>query len=129
MKPRLLLVDDEPPIRMFAGRVLELAGYQVATAGDGPEALETLAAGHEFDLFVLDVMMPQMRGDELAAAVRRRYPDAKVLYFTGFSDVLFKEKAALWEGEAYIDKPVTPTGLLEAVSLLLFNHTRGPAES
>jgi len=44
MKPRLLLVDDEPPIRMFAGRVLELAGYQVATAGDGPEALETLAA-------------------------------------------------------------------------------------
>jgi len=74
-------------------------------------------------------MMPQMRGDELAAAVRRRYHDAKVLYFTGFSDVLFKEKAALWEGEAYIDKPVTPTGILEAVSLLLFNHTRGPAES
>jgi two-component system cell cycle sensor histidine kinase/response regulator CckA len=126
-KPRLLLVDDEAPIRTFASEVLRLAGYDVHTAADGPEALRALDDGHTFDAFVLDVMMPQMRGDELAAAVRRRNPDAKVLYFTGYSDLLFKEKVALWEGEAFIDKPVTPNGLLEAVSLLLFNHTRGPA--
>jgi two-component system cell cycle sensor histidine kinase/response regulator CckA len=72
-------------------------------------------------------MMPEMRGDVLAREVRRVEPDAKVLYMTGYSDQLFKEKMTLWEGEAFLEKPVTMNGLLEAVSLLLFGHTRGPA--
>jgi hypothetical protein len=42
---------------------------------------------------------------------------------------LFKEKVTLWEDEAFVDKPATITGLLEAVSLLLFGHTRGPQAS
>jgi DNA-binding NarL/FixJ family response regulator len=62
----------------------------------------------------------------LAREIRRRDPDAKVLYFTGFSDELFQQKNALWAGEAYLDKPVTVDGLLEALSLVLYGHTRGP---
>jgi len=128
MRPRVLLVDDEAPIRSFFGDVLRLADYEVTTASDGLEALRTLDA-QPFDLFVLDVMMPQMRGDELAAAVRQRFPDAKVLFVTGYADQLFSERAALGAGEAFLDKPVTPTGLMEAVFLLLFGHARGPAPS
>jgi DNA-binding NarL/FixJ family response regulator len=69
--------------------------------------------------------MPQMRGDELARHLRQMDPDVKVLYFTGDSDRLFKETMTLWEHEAFVDKPVSGTGLLEAVSLLFFGHTHG----
>jgi len=51
----------------------------------------------------------------------------KVLYFTGYSDSLFEERKLLWQHEAFIEKPVTIAGLLEAVSLLLFGHVTGPA--
>lgn len=124
--PRVLVVDDDHAVRQFVERVLRDGGYEVVSAADGPEALGLIERERPFDGFVLDVMMPQMRGDELARQIRQRDPDAKVLYFTGFSDQLFKEKVRLWANEAFIDKPVTVNGLGEAVSLLLYGHTRGP---
>lgn len=121
---RVLLVDDEEPIRNVVGRILALAGYDVATAPDGPSALR-LTEERPFDLFVLDVVMPEMRGDELAQHVRRMDPDAKILYFTGFSDRLFSEKnATLWEHEAFLEKPADAESLLEAVSLLLHGRIK-----
>jgi DNA-binding NarL/FixJ family response regulator len=71
-------------------------------------------------------MMPQMGGDELARRMRSREPDLKVLYLTGFSDALFKEKTVLWQDEAYLDKPCSVKGLLEAVSLLLNGRLEFP---
>jgi two-component system, cell cycle sensor histidine kinase and response regulator CckA len=68
-------------------------------------------------------MMPVMAGDELAATIRRTHQDMKVLYITGYSDRLFSERTVLWQDEAFIDKPISPAGLLEAVSLALFGHT------
>ena len=62
-------------------------------------------------------MMPEMTGDELGRRLRSSEPRLKVLHLTGFSDRLFKEKATLWEDEAYLDKPCSPKGLLQAVSL------------
>jgi len=67
--------------------------------------------------------MPQMNGDELAARLRQSLPDLKVLYLTGYSQALFDNRAQLWEGEAFLEKPCNPSELLEGVSLLLFNHT------
>jgi FixJ family two-component response regulator len=64
--------------------------------------------------------MPRITGHQLARYMRERYLDIKVLYLTGFRDVLFKEKGSLWADEAFLDKPCTPDGLLQAVSLLLF---------
>ena len=74
----------------------------------------------------VELMMPMMAGDVLATALRRVYPEMKVLYITGFGGELFKEMRLLWASEAYLDKPVTMKGLLEAVSLLLYGHTQGP---
>ena len=71
------------------------------------------------DLLVTDMKMPRMEGDELASRLRQQEPDIKVLYLTGFADLLFKNKEVLWDGEAYLEKPCTINGLLEAVSLLL----------
>jgi two-component system cell cycle sensor histidine kinase/response regulator CckA len=106
--------------------VLRSAGYEVVVAAGGSEALQIVEAQRPFDVFMIDVVMPQMYGDELARQLRQRHPDMKVLYFTGYSDYLFKEKPTLWAKEAYLDKPATSRALLEAVSLVLFGHTNGP---
>ena len=126
---RVLVVDDEAGIRVFAARVLGDAGYATAVAADGPEALRMVDEQAPFDLFVVDINMPEMRGDELARQLRQRDHNVKVLFFTGFSDRLFEQRHVLWEGEAFLEKPVTRNGLLEAVALLLFGHTRGPEPS
>ena len=126
---RVLVVDDEAGIRVFAARVLADAGYATAVAGDGAEALRMVDEQAPFDLFVVDINMPGMRGDELARQLRERDHNVKVLFFTGFSDRLFEQRHVLWEGEAFLEKPVTRNGLLEAVALLLFGHTRGPEPS
>lgn len=122
---RVLVVDDEESVRTFAVRVLRDAGYAVDAASDGHDALRMVDHEGAFDLFVIDLVMPNMGGDELARRLRQRDPDAKVLFFTGYSDRLFTERTVLWEHEAFLDKPVTITGLLEAVSMILFGHTRG----
>jgi len=122
---RLLVVDDEESIRTFAQRALQEAGYEVAAAADGPDALAIVEQQAPFDLFLIDIVLPQMRGDELARRLRHADPSVKILYFTGYSDWLFNDKKVLWENEAFVEKPVTLQGLLEAVSLSLFGHTRG----
>ena len=124
--PRVLVVDDDESVRTFTDRVLGDAGYEVVVASDGPAALRIAEQQGPSEQFVVGVMMPQMSGDELARQLRRADPDVKVLYFTGYSDRLFKEKPTLWAYEAFVDKPVNMTGLLEAVSLLRFGHTHGP---
>lgn len=110
---------------MFAERVLREAGYDVVVASDGLEALSIVDAQDPFDVFVLDILMPQMRGDELARRLRCGDPDAKVLYFTGHSDRLFEDRKVLWENEAFIEKPVTVKGLAEAISMMIFGHSHG----
>lgn len=123
--PRVLVVDDEESVRTFAESVLRHAGCDVVVASDGPEALKIAEAQGPFDLFVLDVLMPQMSGEELGRRIRQMNLDAKVLYFTGYSDRLFKDKTRLWVNEAFIAKPASVSGLLEAASLMLFGHLRG----
>ena len=124
----VLVVDDEDLVRKFVERVLREAGYATATAADGPEALAVASTLETFDILVTDVMMPQMTGDELARRLRIASPSLKVLYLTGFSDRLFKEKVTLWADEAFLDKPCSVKGLLQAVSLLVFGRFDLPKE-
>ena len=123
--PRVLIVDDELQVRMFVERVLRKAGYETTAVSDGPAAVEA-AKLEKFDLLVTDLMMPGMTGDEVAPRVRAFKRGLKVLYLTGFSDHLFKDRVRLFEGEAFLDKPCSAQGLLEAVSLLAFGHIEGP---
>ena len=100
----------------------------VTTAGSGEEALRVIDGHGPFDVYVLDVMMPEVRGTELADTIRARHSAALVLYFTGYSDALFTGTRKLREGEAFIQKPVTKRDVLEAISLLLYKDLRGPRE-
>ena len=121
-----LVVDDEDSVRKFVERVLREAGYTTSAAADGPEAIDVASKLERFDILVTDVMMPQMTGDELARRLRLAHPSLKILYLTGFSDRLFKEKVTLWADEAFLDKPCSVKGLLEAVSLLVFGRVEVP---
>lgn len=123
----VLVVDDEEPIRKFVDRVLRDAGYHTKMAADGPEAIEVARSMETVDLLLTDVMMPQMAGDELARRLRQDEPALKVLYLTGFSDSLFKERMTLWQDEAFLDKPCTVKGLLQAVSLITCGRLPVPA--
>ena len=127
---RILIVDDEPVVVEFVERVLETVGYQLMTATSGDQALDLCTKQGIPHLLVTDMKMPRMEGDELASRLRQQEPDLKVLYLTGFADLLFRNKEMLWDGEAYLEKPCTITGLLEAVSLLLSGQvSAGPPDT
>ena len=124
--PRVLVVDDEVSNLRLAERILEGAGYAVKAVSTGADALQQLEDHGPFDVYVLDVMMPSMKGTELADTLRQRDPRAKILYFTAYSHALFTGARLLKENEAFVQKPVSKQELLEAVSLLVFNDLKGP---
>jgi two-component system cell cycle sensor histidine kinase/response regulator CckA len=124
----VLVVDDEEPVRRFVDRVLRQGNYETTLAADGPDAIRVAGEHGPFDILVTDLMMPEMTGDELARRLRQDDPRLKVLYLTGFSDSLFKEKVTLWQDEAYLDKPCSVQGLLQAVSLLAHGRFEVPAD-
>lgn len=122
--PRVLVVDDEAAVRMFVDRVLRDAGYVVVTANGGEQGLQIIRDSGEFDLILTDVRMPAMSGPQFIDRVRQERPGIAVLFLTGFNDQLFKERGALRENDAYLDKPCTVKGLLEAVSLVVCGHLK-----
>jgi two-component system cell cycle sensor histidine kinase/response regulator CckA len=116
---RILIVDDEPSILSFVEKAMRIAGYQTFAALNARVALAECESKGVPDLLVTDYKMPGMDGDVLAAQLRQREPDLKVLYLTGFADQLFSERGNLWRSEAFLEKPCTVQGLLEAVSMML----------
>ncbi|MFN7955658.1 MAG: response regulator [bacterium] len=82
---RILVVDDERPVRDAVVDFLEDEGYRVVSAAGGPEAIE-LARAERFGLCILDLRMPGMSGTELALELRALAPDTKLLIITGSPD-------------------------------------------
>lgn len=84
---RILLVDDEEPVRGFLKRGLELDRHVVTTAFDGADAMDRLAeAGGAFDLMLTDIRMPVMDGIALALAAKRDFPDLLIMLMTGYAE-------------------------------------------
>jgi DNA-binding response OmpR family regulator len=124
VRKRLLIVDDELPILKLVTRILATDNYDICSAQSGEAAAELIAApGFQgLDLLVTDLIMPGMNGRQLGSLVRKRFPNVRVLYVTGFADTLFKDLQELGEGESFIEKPFGTDGLLEATRLLMFGH-------
>jgi two-component system cell cycle sensor histidine kinase/response regulator CckA len=127
MAPRVLVVDDDAAIRRFVEHALKEFGYAVTVAEGGAEALQHAETDGAFDLLLTDVMMPRMRGDEVAAAMRKTQPWLKVVYLTGFTNALFATHPTLAEHETVVEKPVTLAQLHDAVSLAIYGHRGGPS--
>lgn len=126
IQPRVLVVDDEAPVRQMQRRILEKNGYQILDAPSGAEAIAMIEKGQALDLLIADLDMPELGGDEMVRRIRMTRPDLKVLYVTGHIDGLLDVRATLWEGEAFLEKPFTADGLREAVALLLYGTLKKP---
>jgi len=118
---RVMVVDDDPMMMEVLVRILQRENFELTFAGNGAEALEKAAAAEEpIDLLITDYAMPEMKGHELAERLRARYPAIRVLYQTGFSDMLFENRMELEDGAAFLEKPFTARGLREAARFILF---------
>ena len=115
----VLLVDDEPGIRMLSSRILAAAGYHVVEAGDGVDAERAfLRADGAVDLLVTDTVMPLRGGRETAACLRVHHPSLRVLFMSGYTDPSLDD---LVDGRdtRFIQKPFSSDVLLSQVRDLL----------
>jgi CheY-like chemotaxis protein len=84
---RILIAEDEEPLRMLIKRALAEEGHFVVATADGAEALDVLQSeGDGFDLLLADIKMPMMDGIALALAVARDFPKLPILLMTGYAD-------------------------------------------
>jgi PAS domain S-box-containing protein len=116
----LLLVEDDPAVLALAGRALREAGYTVYEAAAGDAAIE-LAEAHAgaIDLLLVDVVLPQLSGIELAARLTARRPGLKTLFISGYGDQALLHQRRLPLGSAILPKPFAAVALRRAVRLLL----------
>jgi PAS domain S-box-containing protein len=124
----IVLVEDEDGLRALIREVLEESGYRVIDAGN-PEA--GLAAARSatggVDLLMTDVILPQMRGHELAAKVREARPGVRVLFMSGYTDEAVGQHAVLEPGAHFLQKPFSLAALLAKVRAVL-EEPAEPAE-
>ena len=118
---RILVVDDDPPVREITATMLRTMGAEVLEAGSGGAALELLDGdGDGVDLLVIDFAMPGMNGAELAAACHKRWPDLPALFVTGYADL--RAIASVSE-ERIVQKPFRGGELQRKVGRLLATRT------
>ena len=114
---RVLVVDDDPPVREITATMLRTMGLDVLEAGSGGAALELLDGRADgIDLMVIDFAMPGMNGAELAAAARKKWPDLPVLFVTGYADLT---AIASVSEDRIVQKPFRGGELQRKISLLL----------
>jgi two-component system, OmpR family, response regulator len=116
--PRILLVDDEPRIRDFISRALETAGYAVDAACSGTEGLQQAVAG-DYDLIILDLIMPDMDGRVFLAQLMRERREQGVLVLSCLADVTTKVDCLELGAQDYLTKPFSLAELLARVRVRL----------
>jgi len=104
---KILIVDDEPPIRTACAKILAEQGASVETAGDGLAGLEK-AKAQEFDLALIDLKMPQMDGMQLLEHLNQLDPDLVKIVITGFATLDTAIEAVQKGAYDYLPKPFTP---------------------
>jgi CheY-like chemotaxis protein len=102
---RVLVVEDEPDVRMLVVDVLRELGYSVEVAADGPSALPYLQGAERIDLLVTDVGLPGMNGRQVAEAAREYRPDLKILFITGYAESVAMANGFLAPGMEMVTKP------------------------
>lgn len=114
---KILVVDDDPLIRRILTTRLSMVGYNVATATDGKEALNTFTT-QEPDVVVLDVMMPQMNGFEVCQELRET-TDVPIIMLTALGDVADRITGLQVGADDYIAKPFSPRELEVRINAIL----------
>jgi PAS domain S-box-containing protein len=117
---KILLVEDEPEVRLLVQKLLKIQGYDVITAAAPDEAISIARhLTHRIDLMVTDIVMPGMSGRQLAELLASTHPDMKVLFMSGYTDDSILQHGVLNPGTAFLQKPFTPASLARKVREVL----------
>ncbi len=115
----VLVVDDEPAVRMLVVEILQDLGYQVLQAADGKEGLRILQHGEPVALLITDVGLPGgMNGRQLADAARQRDPQLNVLFITGYAESAVMGNGQLGPGMRIVTKPFSIDALAARIAEL-----------
>jgi two-component system cell cycle sensor histidine kinase/response regulator CckA len=116
----VLAVDDDPIMLDLLAEVLQPLGYKFLSAASGEEALK-VAASHQnkIDLLLTDVMLPGIKGQELAQQLINSCPEVNVLFMSGYLCPSMAYSGDDQRFEAFIQKPFSPNALLRKMRKLL----------
>jgi len=119
-KRRILVAEDEASIREFVVINLQSRQYEVEQASNGAEAWELFQANEDnFDLALLDIMMPEMDGLELARRIRLQNKRMGIIFLSAKSQEMDKVQGLLSGADDYITKPFSPSELMARVESVL----------
>jgi two-component system cell cycle sensor histidine kinase/response regulator CckA len=125
MPETILLVEDDDSLRRLAQRQLARLGYRVMVAGNGEAALASCRdCPDPIALLITDVLMPDIRGPELAERLLGVRPDLKVLYVSGSSEA-FREDGVLAPGSHFLQKPYTQEEMSRKIREILDGGSAG----
>jgi two-component system, cell cycle sensor histidine kinase and response regulator CckA len=110
----ILLVEDEPSLRVLVAEYLREHGYQVHEAGNAQRALE-IAGGEPIDLLLTDVVMPGIGGPQLATKLAESRPHLRVIFMSGYAEHAALRDAVLHEETAFLQKPFRLLSVLTRV--------------
>ena len=117
-KEKILVIEDEDPILMLLEDDLGMEGYEVATAQDGEQGL-SMARGGEYDLVILDIMLPKKDGFEVCRELRGSGVNVPILMLTAKSQEIDKVLGLELGADDYMTKPFSPKELIARVRAIL----------
>ena len=128
---RIVLIDDEPTLRMLIREVLQQQGYEVIEAADGATGLAACQGCGHVDLLITDIGLPGgFSGRQLANRVRQQHPHQKILFITGYTDEAITQQGTLEPGVELLTKPFPLDRLVSKVQAMLQrDEPRGPDEA
>jgi len=115
---RILIVEDEPSMRLGLSDNLEFEGYEVDSASDGKEGMDKILSG-SFDLVVLDVMLPTMTGFEVCKSVRKQGNNTPIILLTAKGEEIDKVRGLELGADDYITKPFSLRELMARIKAVL----------
>jgi len=116
----VLVVDDEPLVRMLVVDVLQELGYTAIEAGDGHSGLKKLQSAARVDLLITDIGLPGgLNGCQVADTARKLRPDVKVLFITGYAENAVLSHGRIDDGMQVMTKPFAMEGLASRIQSLL----------
>ena len=119
----MLVIDDEPTIRMLVAEVLAESGYAVIEAPDGPTGLRILESNTKIDLLITDVGLPGgLNGRQVADAARVTRPELKVLFITGYAENAIIRRGRLENGMFVLTKPFQMEVLADRIRKIIENE-------
>lgn len=116
---KILVVEDEFPIRSFISLNLKKEGFKVLEAEDGMKALDVFRANKDIKIVLLDVMMPKLNGFEVLKIIRKERPETGVIMLTARTSDQDKVMGLEYGADDYISKPFSPTVLVARLKSLV----------